>query len=350
MPQVPLNGYNSKYSNFNDQQMFKYMSALNDNNNVPPVMPLGTTGNSLTVDGVKRHNFNTGDKDLLIMLCPSVAGIGNAIMWEYNTTSTQFEYVDSSIPNLSTTWKFQTDPPLDSGNLRASCRILNTNSGQYRKGIVRILSASSPLDLVFDLTNQLNLNSASSTAIRDAIKNSPKSKTYTAEAFSNVDADTDKQIISGPSSLIKYQSWSKFNTESISLGVLATQFIKAQQENYHMNNILILFEATGTGNNANNYEIVYGTQHKFRYPLDTLLGSLQKPYKTSEKATKTLTKVGEGSSDLKDVKTVPEPATGMPGVPSPTKAEVTASKQKAAQKAKAQPAQKAKEKKSFPQR
>jgi hypothetical protein len=247
--------------------------------------------------------------------------VANAIQWSYNSTTSAFEYVDSSIPNLSTLWKFAADDGLLFAScLRAGVKITNTSNGNTRAGIVRVLQASSPLDLQFDLTNVLNLTTSASDSIKEAILSNPRTKSYNAEFFAD---SADKQCIAGPSSVIGYSSWgnNQFDkaTGGTNLGQLSVMIQNSQKQDFHMNNILILFEPQTAGNV---YEIQYGTQHRFRYELNTLLGQLQKPPKKSDKVIKTLDAVSQSDGVVEVV-----PSTGVPGVPSPTRAEIRANAQ-----------------------
>lgn len=330
---IPLTGYKSKVKEFDKNSMYKYMSPF-DKQNEGPMMPLGATcGNYLVVDSQKRHTISTSGNQQLILLCPSSRGVANAIHWEYNSTNSAFEYVDSSIPNLSTAWKFTGDDGLlFSSTLRAGCRITNTSNGNTRAGIVRILQASSPLDLTFDLTNPLNLTTAASDSIKEAILSNPRTRSYNAEFFAT---SADKQCIAGPSSVINYSSWgnNQFDkaTGGTSLGQLSVNIQNSQKQDFHMNNILILFEPESS---ANTYEIQYGCQFRFRYELQTLLGQLMKSPKKTDKVIKTLDTVSQtdGVVEVKD-----EPSTGIPGVPSPTKQEIAKAKAEAKAKAKPKP-------------
>jgi len=303
MPKVPLGGYTSSLKNFDSDMMYSYMSPFNKSE--PPAFPLGTAGKFLTTNNVKRHSFNTQNKDILILLCPSNRSVSNAIMWEWNSTTGSFDYIDSSILNLSTTWKFSetnTEKPVVSGAVRCACKLMNTNSSDKTKGVVRILSSSNPLDLVFTGTDSLSLNAASSNALLESIKDNVRTRTYPASTFNSSDIG-DKQIIGGVSSLIGYQEWGiDFPTQTTSLGGLASTFINSQKRDFHMNNILILLEATGADAGDNqNYELIYCTQNKMRFPLNSLLNTLEKHPFTTDKAGKTLEHVGEGEKGLTSV-------------------------------------------------
>lgn len=344
---IPLRGYKSKVKQFDKNDMYKYMSPF-DKNNEGPMMPLGATcGNYLVVDSQKRSTITTNGNQQLVLLCPSSRGIANAIHWEYNSSNQAFEYVSSSIPDLSTTWKFSADDGLLFAScLRAGCRLTNTSNGNTRSGIVRILQASSPLDLVFDLTNPLNLTTDASNSIKEAVLSNPRTRSYNAEFFAT---SADKQCIAGPSSVIGYSSWgnNKFDKASagLNLGQLSVNIQNSQKQDFHMNNILILFEPESSGNV---YEIQYGTQHRFRYELNTLLGQLQKPPKKTDKVVKTLDTVSQTDGVVEIKETEPGP---IPGVPTPTPAEIKqaradakaakkAAEAKAAAAAKAKPTEK----------
>lgn len=322
---IPLTGYKSKVKEFDKNDMYKYMSPF-DKNNEGPMMPLGATcGNYLVVDSQKRSTITTSANRQLVLLCPSSRGIANAIHWEFNGTSNQFEYVSSSIPDLSTAWKFKDDDGLlFSSTLRAGVKITNTSNGNTRAGIVRVLQASSPLDLVFDLTNPLNLNVSSSDSILQAVLSNPRTRSYNAEFFAT---SADKQCIAGPSSVINYSSWgnNQFDKASagLNLGQLAGNILNSQKQDFHMNNIIILFEPESSGNV---YELQYGCQFRLRYELQTLLGQLMKPSKKTDKVIKTLDTVSQtdGVVEIKDDEPGP-----IPMIPAPTKAEQAAAKAKA---------------------
>ncbi len=54
----------SSVKNYDSDQMYAYMSPFNKQD--PPVFPLGADGKFLTPNNIKRHSFNTSNKDILI--------------------------------------------------------------------------------------------------------------------------------------------------------------------------------------------------------------------------------------------------------------------------------------------
>jgi len=333
---VPLRGYTSKLKKYDSFDPFKYMSGFGQNNQ-GVVMPLGTTGNSLTIDNYKSHTFDSTANGILIGIIPSVRGVGTACMWDANTGA----YITGSVPNLSPTWRHTTgDSPLKCSTMRCSARLYSTSSQNVARGTVKTLIVSAPVDFQFSTTpgQELDLTTACKDSILESLNNNAKARIYPTNSLDS----SSKEIISGPASLINYSSWGdRPYRNGNTLPDVANAFQESQLDSYHMQNIFIYVEpvATSAGNPNVSFCIEIGLQTRNLFEANTVLGHLSKPSRVdlTGKVAETLKKVAD-NDDMKDTKA--QPSTGMPGVPSPTAQEIAQAKAQA--KAKPKPVAKPK--------
>jgi len=336
MPKVPLTGYSSKVSKYDkeEQKDYDYMNSFKQQ--YMPIMPLPSTGNSLFIKNYKSGTITTGNNPICLFIVPSCRGTVQAIAWDMVTGV----YVANSVQNLSPTWKYGTeDAPEYHGNVRCCAKIQNITSNDKKAGVVRVLQTSNPLEFEFVLATPIYLTTASAGTILEGIRNNPRSRTYGADFFSD---SADKTIIGGISSMINYSAWGKAFNNGTTDGDISSMLLESQKSdnNFHMNNICILFEPTGA--DANTYEISITNDSKNRYHNSTLLSTLQKPIK-SDVTGRHAIKLDVQNRNNNGVHVDPQPGTGVPMVPAPTRAEIRA--QAAEARAKAQPKPKGRPKK-----
>lgn len=231
----------------------------------PPPSSL-SLGNFVCIPSTTKGSFVLpANETVVVLFAPSVRGIIQSKIWSSTSGGDYYAaFPDSNSP----THKFKDSNVKAYRPLRAGCRIRNLNSATTREGSCIVLNSSNPTSLIFNGASTA-LTPASAASIADSIKNSSKSRLYTAEELSQ----GENTFVNFPCVQSSYHSYGDdgFNsTEDITNVQLA--FHNAETD-MAMSNMLLLITS---GANAQTYSISLSVQSALRFSENTILGNMEK--------------------------------------------------------------------------